>query len=292
MTYATSSQHLEDCVAAARIALARYGVSAEPELIGWSMAACFVAGDLFVRVNDPDLDAQRVQETLDASRLLADCGVVTIEALDDPVTISGRPIEIYRRIRPLPLQPTPAELGTELARFHHATRDRGTPGQCRRLTAVQARLTAVADRVDPGLWRLAAASLDDLVTAVDSSPGPHGLIHGDAHELNMLHDGRRWVWVDLEYVGHGPLALDVAYTTGELRRFGTPERAALFLDAYRAAGGPGHLVDESLEHCRDVIGVADAVSLMWRSAHVASCARQRANSLDDPNLRWDALAEP
>jgi aminoglycoside phosphotransferase len=91
-------------------------------------------------------------------------------------------------------------------------------------------LIAELERAEPALPREAA----------------DGLIHGDFHVANLLEDGERVIFLDLDSAGRGSPARDLAHFGGRLllmalvrrERLGEAARAAReLMDAYRAAGG-------------------------------------------------------
>jgi Ser/Thr protein kinase RdoA (MazF antagonist) len=139
-------------------------------------------------------------------------------------------------------EPSQAECGVLLARFHEAARD--CPAELGDLSPVTEQVTdalAVIEREHladaAALARLRAVQarvLDDISRAC--AEAPRLVLHGDAHDRNMLRaaQGRSgWVWADLEETTRGPAGWDLATLTSRYDEAGT--RAAL--DAYAAEAG-------------------------------------------------------
>lgn len=132
-----------------------------------------------------------------------------------------------------------------LARFHGLD-DAAVP----RRTSADARAELLR-RIRParGYAPALAREIHHLHAAIEglrdgTPPGPEGLVHGDFHPGQVLVDGDRIVLLDLERVHRGETASDLGSWAAQLDllavrgKISDAERpAALFLDAYAAAGG-------------------------------------------------------
>jgi thiamine kinase-like enzyme len=124
--------------------------------------------------------------------------------------------------------------------------------------------------------------LDGCDELIATTGGPWGLVHMDPTSGNLLDTAGGWVWVDFEYAGLGPLALDLALTTRRILRSRGPERAAQYLAGYVDGGG----VVETVEILR-LAPIADVLSaidecIKWRDPSTHEEAQRRLGILDDP----------
>lgn len=316
--------------AAAQVCAAM-AIDAEPRLVGWSMVGAYVAGDAFLRVrpredgNAGERDEHacdtyecgtyecgtyecntyecgtyewgQAVSNLEASVLCAQLGIKAMRALvAEPLRAHGHVVEVYQRLWPRLgygdfVALSPGRVGAHLAMWHKASVDVEWRENQRMRTAERA-LEKARSRVDDGMVREAWELLDGLRPALEKAPGPRGLLHGDGYGANLLDTSDGLVWVDLDCVGSGPLVVDVAYGAGEMRRFGGAHDVESFVMGYQAAGGPAAGVTfKELASVRDVLGVVDAVSQSWRSAHKANCARVRLETFSQPGVTWEHLAE-
>jgi Ser/Thr protein kinase RdoA (MazF antagonist) len=277
---------------AAKLAAAELGVAQPIAHLGSSMAATYATGGVVLRVTDDVLSAAATLASATAARRWVRTPVALSPVplsiqLGGGVTAS---VEVYERLYPC-RAPTPAEIGEALAELHLASAGATLPPTTR-LAVSRARLDAVLQ----GPWRRAAvdlaANLDavaELCAALDS---PHCLVHGDVSAANLLVDDAGVAWIDWEYAGAGPAALDVALAVGEMWRFSSAAAAADLLSAYVTAGGIApveHVV--LLSGVRDVVGAADVFpprpSEAWERL-----ACQRIGSLSEAarSTRWAPLA--
>jgi hypothetical protein len=210
-------------------------------------------------------------------------------------------VEAYERLSPVGAV-SAREVGVALAGLHAtdpavlpppAGAERLRPQV--RLAVSRARLGGVlADRHGP--WFdgacVVAEALDDAVERCGSLGGPVRLVHTDASPDNLLSTATGPAWVDWEYAGAGPPALDVALAAGDRWRFAGPDAAAELLAGYWGAGGCARPEDVFvLSGVRDAVGAAD-VFPPRRGAAWRRLAGQRLGSLAEPGraTRWEALA--
>ena len=173
--------------------------------------------------------------------------------------------------KPAPLsEPSPAQCGTLLARFHEAARD--CPVELGVLTpateqvtgalavierehladaATLARLGALHARVLDDIGRACAEASRALASGA-SAEARRLVLHGDAHAGNMLRTGRSgWVWADLEETTRGPAGWDLATLTSRYGAAGA--RAALDAYAVEAAiAVPGYEALAPFRAARDL----------------------------------------
>lgn len=156
------------------------------------------------------------------SRWLNDRGiraVRTVDGLIQPTVVDGHPVTWWELL-PGHRQATPAELGTVLRRLHslHETPDLELPtfSPC---AGVRERLSnASGANPDDAAWILNQMELLEPRYVASISGLPHGLIHGDAWQGNVvIADGGDPIVLDFEAFGLGLqywdlIALAVDYT--------------------------------------------------------------------------------
>jgi aminoglycoside phosphotransferase (APT) family kinase protein len=197
-----------------------------------SGAEVVVAGDTVIKTHrrgtDPQALARRLRVAARCPELLSPCDIEPEQVGDRWRTRWPRVDVVAAEPRDLPWR----EAGELLARLHcepvdDVTLPHGAPDRLRR----------AVDRLGTGpradVIRAAAAQLRLPVV------GRETLVHGDFH-LGQLgrHDGR-WVLIDLDDLGVGDPAWDLARPAGFWAAGLVPDddwRA--FLDGYRAADGP------------------------------------------------------
>jgi Ser/Thr protein kinase RdoA (MazF antagonist) len=119
-------------------------------------------------------------------------------------------------------EPSPAECGALLARFHEAARD--CPAALGDLSPATEQVTdalAVIERENLAGPAAVSALRAEHARVLDgighaSAEAPRLVLHGDAHERNMLRVARGrsgWVWTDLEETTRGPASWDLATLT-------------------------------------------------------------------------------
>lgn len=226
----------------------------ERRLIGWARrvggrVACgpvavlsAASGELVVRVGD--LVAKLHDAPVpDGTLLLADrLREVFVPPLAASV-VGGRPVTLWPLgvpVREADLDsPGPwASAGTLLARLHREPVPPGVFGPC-----------GAPVRVERALGRLAAAPSspgfrakiirDALSTVVLPSSPAATLVHGDFHLGQVVHLGAGRRLIDVDGVGVGDPAWDLARMAAFYLAGVIPPRAwTMFLSAYSAAGGP------------------------------------------------------
>jgi hypothetical protein len=114
--------------------------------------------------------------------------------------------------------PDAAGLGASLAALHAGLRDHPALdelpfllGPLDEVRSVAARLAA--DGIAGDRWAERADALEPVLRAAG---GPLQALHGDAHPGNVMFDGPRLVWFDLEDTCRGPVAWDLAVLVGRV----------------------------------------------------------------------------
>lgn len=181
-----------------------------------------------------------------------------------------------------------ADVARLLARLHGARVDHrlpvhGWPARLRRSVG--------AARGNPTVMR-GAAGLPDEVWRGGSSDRPHTLVHGDFH-LGQV--GRRdgdWCLIDVDDLGVGDPAWDLARPAGFWAAGLIPDRDwATFVEAYRSAGGPALPAGDPwpvLDPFARAAVIQAAAGDPGDDLMTAACARMpqlEKNSLPKPCLR-------
>ncbi len=151
----------------------------------------------------------------------------------------GFAISLWEHIPALDLKPSPADVGTALARLHSAARD---------CPAELGDMSPVRELISDGLSALERAAAIDartlaalrsvhaevLVAVTSGQPRDQIVLHGDAHAGNLLAtQNRGWLWIDLEETCRGPAAWDLATAAGRYAGDDGPS----ILRAYAAEAG-------------------------------------------------------
>lgn len=283
---------------AAGVAARHLGLAGDVVHLGTSMAVTFAATTAILRVtDDPGTADATLAVAAVAEQLTFSARPLQTQAVRVPSGAGQVAVEAYERIIEVRLA-TPADVGAALAALH-ATAPEPVTGA---LLRNQVRLATSRARLEPLLatptsaWHAEAHMLTDglgaLMALASSLDTPCRLVHMDAAVDNVLVGAHGPAWIDWEYGGVGPAALDVAFAVGGAWRSEGPESAAALLSAYRAAGGVApaeHVV--LLLAVRDVVGAADVFPPRPGSAW-QRLARQRLDSLGEAtrHTRWEPLA--
>jgi Ser/Thr protein kinase RdoA (MazF antagonist) len=157
-----------------------------------------------------------------------------------PHIAGDHPVTLWTFHDLTPGRPTPEVAGAALAALHDACAD--LPGPLARLTPVHDQiddaLAAIRDRglLPPAtigaLHRRHAEVLADLPAPSDTDV----VLHGDAHDGNLVLAGGQWRWTDFEEACRGPVGWDLAVLAGTEEQSGA-EPGQRALAAYAAASG-------------------------------------------------------
>ncbi|WP_210491649.1 phosphotransferase [Patulibacter sp. SYSU D01012] len=207
-----------------------WGLGGTPELLRLGTNASYRVGDAVVRVAPETRDRAAIDRELHLAAFLEDAGVPAVRPLPGaaPVRVDGRWATAWEWVAHDPQDGVGGEaFGALLRRFHDATAsydaalpDWGAPQLvAARLRGLRAHPAFSDDEVDL-LERALAAVEADLAALADSTP--HGVVHGDAHPGNVLHETGtgRAVLADFDLIGVGPRAWDLAPAALHPRRYG------------------------------------------------------------------------
>lgn len=158
--------------------------------------------------------------------------------LPQPVFASGTVATVWPYLPPSKA-PDPAALGTTLGELHAITAPPPSVPTYQPLIRLREALELDATRDAPALtadqrtWLTAraehlCAAYADLISWLGN-----GLVHGDAHTENLLHDPAtgRWVLIDFDHAAHGPRELDLRFAAPNHFQEPPADRAA-FTQAY------------------------------------------------------------
>jgi Ser/Thr protein kinase RdoA (MazF antagonist) len=194
--------------------------------------------------------------------------------------------------------PTPADLGATLRDLHAITApppplpayqplirlrealDLDTTRHAPTLTADQhAWLTNHTDRLQ--------AAYQNLTSSLGE-----GLIHGDAHPENPLHDSTagRWLLIDFDHAAHGPRELDLLFAAPD--HFQEP---AADRDTFTRAYGYNLLTWPGWQTLRDISEAHSLASYIRRAPTTPAAATEltrRLHSLRaaDPTIVWASIS--
>lgn len=196
-----------------------------------------VHGAVVHKLHRPGTDPRALRVRLRAAGLI---DALLSPLSDVPDAVDGRRLTRWPLVETLAVQPESvpwADIGRLLAALHAEPvtvrlPPHGWPARLRRAVE-QARR-----RGDPVVSR-AAAGLPDDAWRPGSTDRPRTLVHGDFH-LGQVgrHDGH-WLLIDVDDLGLGDPAWDLARPAGFWAAGLIPDADwFLFLNAYRAAGGP------------------------------------------------------
>ncbi|MGH3275757.1 MAG: phosphotransferase enzyme family protein [Streptosporangiaceae bacterium] len=169
----------------------------------------------------------RVGKELCIARWLTAAGVPSVqvhEEIDQPLLVDGHPVSFWRAVTGGEPEPTQADLGRLLARYHSLADcpcdlptfdvfrtplerlDKATGVAAQDLEFLRGRCAELAER------------FGDLEFAL-----PAGPIHGDAHTRNLLTDRGQVVLMDFEAAAIGPREWDLMPTAIAVDRYGLAE---------------------------------------------------------------------
>jgi hypothetical protein len=201
---------------------------------GAAAALITVDGDVVTKLHRPGIDPQALRKRLRVAAR-SDCLLSPLDLKPEPVGDRWR--TRWPRVDTVPQVPDAVPwvgAGRLLARLHREqTGGFALPhGGPQRLARALARL---GDGPDADVIRRAAAGL----TYAEVSDRPNTLVHGDFH-LGQLGACRgRWVLIDVDDLGVGDPAADLARPAGFWAAGLVPDADwHRFIDGYRDAGGP------------------------------------------------------
>jgi aminoglycoside phosphotransferase (APT) family kinase protein len=198
-----------------------------------SGAEVVIDGDVVYKLHRPGTDPRglttRLHVAAESGSLLSPLGVT-------PERVGTRWRTRWPRVETVVPQPERlpwAAAGRLLAQMHceptTARLPHGWPHRLRRM------LRGTDDRV----VRRAAAELPPEVWRAGSPERPVGLVHGDWHLGQLGRHAGSWVLIDVDDLGVGDPAWDLARPAGLWAAGLIPDDDwAVFLESYRAAGGP------------------------------------------------------
>ncbi len=232
-----------------------------------SGAEIVVDGDVVYKLHRPGTDPRALTVRLGIAAR-SDCLLSPLSTVPEPV--AGRWRTRWPRVETLAPQPESvpwAQAGQLLARLHREPLPDRVPAH-----GWPHRLRRAVDTLRGGepTLRRAAAGLPDAVWRAGSADRPTALVHGDFHLGQLGRRDSRWILVDVDDLGVGDPAWDLARPAGFWAAGLIPDADwTRFVDAYRAAGGPA-LPDE------DAWPVLDAFA---RAAVVQAAAHHRDDEL-------------
>ncbi|MCV7067562.1 aminoglycoside phosphotransferase family protein [Mycolicibacterium farcinogenes] len=196
-----------------------------------------VRGAVVHKLHRPGTDPHALRVRLRAAGRI-DALVSPLSAVPD--LVDGRWLRRWPLVETLAVQPESvpwADIARLLAALHNEPVNErfpphGWPARLRR--AVDALATSGA----PVVLR-AAAGLPDVAWRAGSTGRPLTFVHGDFHLGQVGRRDGRWQLIDVDDLGFGDPAWDLARPAGFWAAGFVPDADwLLFLDAYREAGGP------------------------------------------------------
>ncbi|HEY2640663.1 MAG TPA: aminoglycoside phosphotransferase family protein [Streptosporangiaceae bacterium] len=150
----------------------------------------------------------------------------------------GFAISLWEYVRAIDRVPSPADVGSALARLHRIAR--GCPAELGGLNAATDQITdglAMLERdavLDAGTLAALREAHTAALSEMHAAGGEVVVLHGDAHHRNLLlAPDDRWLWIDLEETGRGPAAWDLATMVSHY----SEQEGHDALDAYAAESG-------------------------------------------------------
>jgi Ser/Thr protein kinase RdoA (MazF antagonist) len=241
----------------------------------------------------------RAQKMVAVCRWLAkhDGPCLTPTDLPQPVFAAGAVATVWPYLPPSH-PPTPAALGAALRDLHGITAPPPPLPAYQPLIRLREALDLDTTRHAPALtpdqhaWLADHADrLQAAYQAVISYLGT-GLVHGDAHTENLLHDAAadRWVLIDFDHVAHGPRELDLLFAAPD--HFHEP---AADREAFTRAYGYNLLTWPGWQTLRDISEVHSLSSYIRRAPTTPAAATEltrRLHSLRtaDPTIVWRTIS--
>ncbi|MGH2881821.1 MAG: phosphotransferase [Solirubrobacteraceae bacterium] len=217
--------------------------------------------------------------------------------LPQPVFAAGAVATVWPYL-PRSHPPTPAALGATLRDLHAITAPPPPLPAYQPLIRLREALVLDTARDDPALTADQHAWLADHADrlqaeyqAVTSCLGT-GLVHGDAHTENLLHDATadRWALIDFDHAAHGPRELDLLFTAPD--HFHEP---AADRDAFTRAYGYNLLTWPGWQTMRDISEAHSLASYIRRAPTTPAAAteltrRLRSLRAADPTIVWASIS--
>lgn len=242
-------------------------------------------GDLVVKAHQPDREYG--SEFLERITLAAAFPDILMAPLGAPLNEEGRTVTISLYGQPVnPEEDLPWEEGARLLAALHSTPVPPNAPSWGRPARVARLVSRLGDGPAEDEVRRAFATLPLWIREPDGDgSGPPDqdecLIHGDWHLGQMVRNpGRQWRLIDIEDLGRGSPAWDLArpaalYSAGVL----PPGEWERFLGAYREAGGPAVPPDGDPWAALDVPARSLAIQI---AATCVKSARDENRGLDEP----------
>ena len=202
-----------------------------------SGAQIVVDGDVVYKLHRPGTDPRHLTVRLGIATR-SDCLLSPLVPTPEPVGNRWR--TRWPRVQIVAPQPDClpwADAGALLARLHREPRPprvppNGWPQRLRRAVDV------LRESGNPAVRR-AAADLPDVVWRANSPRRPATLVHGDWHLGQLGRRHARWLLIDVDDLGVGDPAWDLARPAGFWAAGLIPDADwAVFVESYRGAGGP------------------------------------------------------
>lgn len=220
----------------------------------------------------------------------------TIRLADDieqPVADGPLLATIWKYVPPNPPRPDATDLGEVLRAFHRLDLP---PFELPRWDPIGDARTRISDAeaLDRADRDYLLAWCDRLQPRLDAfAAAPSGLLHGDAHEGNLLrNDHGRVLLCDFDATCIGPFQVDLVPSPANEARFGPTGGHAKLATAY----GYDITTDPAwplLREARDLKMIAAGAPLLASASGVAGEFRLRLNSVrnGDTNVRWTAFGD-
>jgi aminoglycoside phosphotransferase (APT) family kinase protein len=242
----------------------------------------------------------RAQKVVAVCRWLAkhDGPCLTPTDLPQPVFAAGAVATVWPFL-PSSHMPTPTDLGATLRDLHGITAPPPPLPTYQPLTRLREALDLDTTRHTPALTPDQHAWLADHADRLHAayqnltSRLGTGLVHGDAHTENLLHDSAtadRWVLIDFDHAAHGPRELDLLYAAPD--HFHEP---AADRHAFTRAYGHNLLTWPGWQTLRDISEAHSLASYIRRAPTTPAAATEltrRLHSLRtaDPTVVWASIS--